>query len=101
MNNYMIIYAIALFVGYAHNMSSSNSCQGTLPPKRLSEAIAQDAACKDVKDIADSHGGETSASGDSRGVNEVMLDNRKSRGRFSKRGKGHPRDLKSGQPAGD
>ena len=84
MNSCMIIYAIALFVAYAHNMSSSNSCQGTLPSKRLSEAIAQDAAHKYVKDIADSHGGETSAS---RGVNEVMRDNRESCGRFSKRGK--------------
>jgi len=67
----------------------------------VSEAIAQDAARKDVKDIARSYGGETSARGDSRGVNEVTLDNRKSRGRFSKRGKGHARDGKSGQPAGD
>ena len=67
----------------------------------MSEAIAQDAAHKDVKDIARSYGGETSASGDSRGVNEVTRDNRKSRGRFSKRGKGHARDGKSGQPAGD
>ena len=55
----------------------------------MSEAIAQDAARKDVKDIARSYGGEPSASGDSRGVNEVTRDNRKSRGRFSKRGKGH------------
>ena len=67
----------------------------------VSEAIAQDAARKDVKDIADSHGGETSASGDSRGVNEVTRDNRKSHGLFSKRGKSHARDEKSGQPAGD
>ena len=37
----------------------------------VSEAIAQEAARKDVKDIAASYGGETSASGDSRGVNEV------------------------------
>ena len=57
----------------------------------MSEAITQEAARKDVKDIADSHGGEASASGDSRGVNEVTRDNRKSRGRFSKRGKGHAR----------
>ena len=67
----------------------------------VSEAIAQEAARKDVKDIADSYGGKTSATGDSRGVNEVTRDNRKSRGRFSKRGKGHARDGKSGQPAGD
>ena len=67
----------------------------------MSEAIAQGAARKDVKDIADSHWRETSASGDSRGVNEVVCDNRKSRGRFSKRGKGHAKDGKSGQAAGD
>ena len=67
----------------------------------VNEAIAQEAARKDVKDIADSHGGETSASGDSGGVNDVTRDNRKSRGRFSKRGKGHARDGKSGQSAGD
>ena len=67
----------------------------------VNEAIAQEAASKDVKDIADSHGGETSASGDSGGVNDVTRDNRKSRGRFSKRGKGHARDGKSGQSAGD
>ena len=67
----------------------------------VSEAIAQEAASKDVKDIADSYGGETSASGDSRGVNEVTRDNRKSRGRLSTRRKGHARDGKSGQPAGD
>ena len=67
----------------------------------MSEAIAQEAARKDVKDIADSYGGETSATGDSRGVNEVTRDNQKSRGRFSKRGKGHVKDGKSGQPAGD
>ena len=67
----------------------------------MSEAIAQDAARKDVKDIADSHGRENSASGDSRGVNEVRCDNRKSRSRFSKRGKGHARDGKRGQASGD
>ena len=67
----------------------------------VSEAIAQDAARKYVKDIADSYGGETSASGDSRGVNKVTCDNRKSRVRFSKRGKGHTRDGKSGQAVGD
>jgi len=67
----------------------------------VNEAIAQEAARKDVKDIADSHGGETSASGDSGGVNEVTRDNRKSHSRFSKRGKGHARDGKSGQSAGD
>ena len=67
----------------------------------VNEAIAQEAARKDVKNIADSHGGETSASGDSGGVNDVTRDNRKSRGRFSKRGKGHARDGKSGQSAGD
>ena len=55
----------------------------------VSEAIAQEAARKDVKNIADSHGGETSACGDSGGVNVVTRDNRKSRGRFSKRGIGH------------
>ena len=60
----------------------------------VNEAIAQEAARKDVKDIADSHGGETSASGDSGGVNDVTRDNRKSRGHFSKRGKGHARDGK-------
>ena len=57
----------------------------------VNEAIAQEAARKDVKDILDSHGGETSASGDSGGVNDVMCDNRKSRGCFPKRGKGHTR----------
>ena len=55
----------------------------------MREAIAQEAARKDVKDIAASYGGETSTSGDSRGVNEVTRVNKKSRGRFSKRGKGH------------
>ena len=60
----------------------------------VNEAIAQEAARKDVKDIADSQGGETSASGDSGGVNDVTRDNRKSGGRFSKRGKGHARDGK-------
>ena len=50
----------------------------------VNEAIAQEAARKDVKDIADSHGGETSASGESGGVNEVTRDNQKSRSRFSK-----------------
>ena len=60
----------------------------------VNEAIAQEAARKDVKDIADSHGGETSASGDSGGVNDVTRDNRKPRGRFSKRGKGHASDGK-------
>ena len=67
----------------------------------VSEEIAQEAARKDLKDIADSHWGETSASGDSEGVNEVTRDNRKSRGGFSKGGKGHARDGKSGQSAGD
>ena len=52
----------------------------------VNEAIAQEAARKEVKDIADSHGGETSFSGDSGGVNEVTRDKWKSRGRFSKRG---------------
>ena len=51
----------------------------------VSEAIAQEVARKDVKDIAASYAGETSASGDSRGVNEVTRVNRKSRGRFSRR----------------
>ena len=37
----------------------------------MNEAIAQEGARKDVKDIADSHGGETSAIGDSGGVNDV------------------------------
>ena len=67
----------------------------------VNEAIAQEAARKDVKDIADSHGGETSASGDSGGVNDVTHDSRKSHGRFLKQGKGHARDRKSGQSAGD
>ena len=67
----------------------------------VNEAIAQEAARKDVKDNADSHGGETSASGDSDGVNDVTRDNRKQRGRFSKRGKSRARDGKSGQSAGD
>jgi len=67
----------------------------------VNEAIAQEAARKDVKRIAYSHGEETSACGDSGGVNEVTCDNRKSRGRFSKQGKGHARDGKSGQFAGD
>jgi len=40
----------------------------------VNEAIAQEAARKEVKDIADSHGGETSFSGDSGGVNEVTRD---------------------------
>jgi len=56
------------------------------------KAITQEAAHKD------SHGGEAGASG---GVNEMKCDNRKSRGRFQKRGKGHARDGKSGQPTGD
>ena len=60
----------------------------------VSEAIAPEAASKDVKDIVDSHVGKTSASGDSRSVNKVTRDNRKSRGRFSKREKGHARDGK-------
>ena len=60
----------------------------------MNEAIAQEATRKDVKDIADSHGGKTSVSSDSGGVNEVTHDNRKSRGRFSKQGKGHERDKK-------
>ena len=67
----------------------------------MDEAIAQEAAGKGVKDIADSHGGETSASGGSGGVNDVTRDNQKSRGRFLKRGEGHARDGKSGQSAGD
>ena len=67
----------------------------------VNEAIAQEAARKDVKDIADSHGGETSASGDSGGVNDVTHDNRKPRCHFSKRGKGHAREGKSGQSTGD
>ena len=57
-------------------------------------AIAQEVARKDVKDIADSHGGETSASGDSGGMNEVTRDNRKSRFRFTKRDKGHTKRRK-------
>ena len=67
----------------------------------MNEAIAQEAARKDVKRIAYSHGEETSACGDSGGENEVTPDNRKSRGRFSKRGKGHARDGSSSQSAGD
>ena len=61
----------------------------------VSEAIAQGAARKVVKDIAASYGGETSASGESRRVNEVTRVNRKSRGRFSRRAKDHARDEKS------
>ena len=60
----------------------------------VSEAIAQEAARKDVKDIAASYGGETSASGESRRVNEVTRVNRKSHGRFSRRAKDHARDEK-------
>ena len=60
----------------------------------MNEAIAKEAAREDVKDITDSHGGETSAIGDSGGVNDVTRLNRKSRGRFSKPGKGHARDGK-------
>ena len=41
----------------------------------MNEAIAQEAACKDIKDIADSHTGETIASGDNGGVKEVTRDN--------------------------
>ena len=67
----------------------------------MNETIAQEAARKDVKDIADFQGGETSASGDSGGVNNVMRDNWKSCGRFSKRGKVHTRFGKSGQSTGD
>ena len=67
----------------------------------MSEGIAQEGECKDVKDITDSHGGETSASGDSRGLNEVAHYNQKSCGRFSKRGKSHAKDRKSGQPTAD
>ena len=43
----------------------------------VNEAIAQEAARKDVKDIADSHGGQPSAGGDSGGVNDVTRDSRK------------------------
>ena len=60
----------------------------------VNEAITQEAASKGVKDIADAHGGETSATGDRGGVNDMTRDNRKSGGRFSKRGKGHARDGK-------
>jgi len=67
----------------------------------VNEAIAEEAACKDIKDIADSHAGETSARGDNGGVKKVTRDNRKSRGRFLKGGKGHARDEKSGQSSGD
>ena len=67
----------------------------------VNEAITQEAARKDVKDVADSNGGETSASGDSGGVNNVTHDNRKPCGCFSKQGKGHARDRKSGQSARD
>ena len=49
----------------------------------MNEAIAQEAARKDVKDIADSRRGETSGGGDSGGVNDVTRVNRNSRGRFS------------------
>ena len=41
----------------------------------VNEANAQEAARKDIKDIADSYGGETTASGDSGGVNDVTCDN--------------------------
>jgi len=41
----------------------------------VNEAIAQEAACKDIKDIADYHAGETSASGDTAGVKKVTRDN--------------------------
>ena len=67
----------------------------------VNEAIAQEAARKDVKDIAGSYEGETSASGNSSGVNDVMLENRKSHGRFSKRGKGYARGGKSDQSTED
>ena len=66
----------------------------------VNEAIAQEAARKDVKDISDCREGEKSASLASGGVNEVKRDNRKSRGRFSKRRGGHARDGKSDQAAG-
>ena len=46
----------------------------------VNEANVQEAARKDVKDIADSLGEETSASGDSGGVNDVTRDNQKSHG---------------------
>ena len=94
----MIIYAIVYL------WTTFTTCQAETLVKKLNfqeavnEAIAQEAARKDVKDIADSHGGETSASG---GVNDVMHDNQKSRGRFLKQGKGHAKDGKSGQSAGD
>ena len=39
----------------------------------VNEAIVQEAARNDVKDIADSYERETSASGDSGGVNKVTL----------------------------
>ena len=39
----------------------------------VNEANVQEAARKDVKDIADSHERETSASGDIGGVNEETL----------------------------
>lgn len=51
-------------------------------PRNSEEAIAQDAARQDLIDIADSYGGETSASGDNGGVNKVTRDNRKSRDLF-------------------
>ena len=42
----------------------------------MSEAIAQEAARKNVKDVADSHGRENRDRGDSGGVNELTRDNR-------------------------
>ena len=59
----------------------------------MSEAIAQEAARKDVKILQ-----IPSPSGDSGGVNEETRDNRKSCGRFSKRGKGHARDGNQASP---
>ena len=93
----MITWAIGLFVDYVK--------QKTLVKKlylpRSCERSNRTSCTQRVEDIADSHGGETSASGDSGGVNDVTRDNRKSRGRFTMQSKGHARDGKSGQYAAD
>ena len=49
----MIIYAIVLFVDYVHNMSKQKLLSKIFTfQEAVNEAIAQEAARKDVKDIA-------------------------------------------------
>ena len=49
----MIIYVIVLFVDYVHNMSKQKLLSKIFTfQEAVNEAIAQEAARKDVKDIA-------------------------------------------------